>query len=489
MTEDRSDLNMRIIGFGGPRNVDGTKMHTGRWARVVANVTKKGYDDGEIPLAELHLDGRNIDDKFGEWKDIRGVGAPSIEDSIRALKENGVKVAVNDYDVNHYINSFDSNTLRHEFDGELFEILYPTDLCYISTGTVDTSTGRDGHYPFIDAFLQYVENYGCDDKKPVLLVETPMTLAYKTTKCAFDRAKELGVGLHENLIEILDPVKGKTVDYMKYYDMRPNRIYVVRSDTQVNLENPGGINKAIIKSRANPLWEKGIHEPVPIIRMLESLYNEKARLENIKVTHAESPRTKDGEYMTYADGTGAINYCATDVVVELDAVVGDKRIPVQITESFNRPANRFTDIRVDHPHIRKIFQSSLPLEQYPALMKRFGDQQNTIPGYFSQAQDGSFDGCIASPLDADVKGANPLLDFIKAGVCEVYGSGTGLITEEESLTTAEYVNEMNNALQGYIDNLRRGDMLIHDTVYLMVAEQPLHIDSKDSLGLSVLAIS
>ncbi|RLG14746.1 MAG: hypothetical protein DRN71_02670 [Candidatus Nanohalarchaeota archaeon] len=486
MTEDTSDLNMRIIGFGGPRNVDGTTMHSGRWARVIANVTKTGYDSGEIPLNELHLDGRNIDGEFEEWKDIRGVGAPSIKDTIRELTEKGVKVKVNDYNINDHITLFDPNTLTHEFDEELFKILDPTDLCYISTGTVDTSIGRDGHYPFIDAFLQYVETYRDSDKNPVLLVETPMTLAYETTKRAFDRAEELGVGLHENLIEILDPVKGKTVEYMDLYGIKPEMIYVVRSDTQVNLENSGGINKAIIKARANPLWEKGIHEPVPIIRMAESIYGKKAILENINVTHAEPSRTKDGEYMTYTDGTGAINYCATDVVVTLDAVVGDKSIPVQIIESFNRPANRFIEIMVDHPVIRKIFQSSLPIEQYPALMERFGDQQGTVPGYFSQAQDGSFDDCIASPLDADVKGANPLFDFIKAGVYEVYGFGPGLITKEDSLTTAKYVSKMNDELQVYIDNLRRGDMLLHDTVYLAVAKQPSYIHPP---GLSVLAIS
>ena len=102
-------LNMRIIGFGGARKVgDKTTIHSGRWARILANVTADAALEGEIPLNALHLDGRNIDTYFDAWKDVRGVGAPAINNTLENLKNAGIAVEVNDYDINEYIRRLDN---------------------------------------------------------------------------------------------------------------------------------------------------------------------------------------------------------------------------------------------------------------------------------------------------------------------------------------------------------------------------------------------
>ena len=487
MKTKNDGLNMRIIGFGGPRKIDErTTTHSGRWARILANTTADAALKGEISLNALHLDGREIDTSFDAWKDVRGVGAPAINNTLENLKNAGIAVKVNDYDINEYIVGFKPNELRHSFDNELFEKLHPTDLAYISTSAVDKNTGRDGHFPFIDALLQYFEGREPNGKKPVILVDTPMTMAYETTKHVIERAKSIGVNIHEFLVETLDPAKPITIEYIKQEGICPSSVNVVRADNQINYNTPAGVCSDIIKRRANPLWEKGIHEPVPIIRLFEEIYGVPATLENINVVHAEPFITENGEYLKYLDGTGKENYCAVSALVELDVVIGEKRVPVRITESFNRKTQRYIEIYTDDPEIDKIFMSSLTVQQHEALREKYKDK-DIVSGYFSQTTDGNIKKCIVSPIDDGIKGINPLQDFILGGVCEVYNCGVCPISQEDSLLTAKYVEEMNLSLQQYLHGLIEGETLRHNTNYIFVIKDT--IGKEPLLPVEIVALS
>ncbi|MBI2144913.1 hypothetical protein HYU18_01180 [Candidatus Woesearchaeota archaeon] len=356
-------------------------------------------------------------------------------------------VKVENLDINKNIGAYGNG--RHTFNEEFLRSLSKTDIFIVSTSMIDRTTMRDGHLPWLDAIIQSVSaRTEARPYKPVILAETPMTVDPATTEAIVNAAIRNGIGIHENLIELLDPVKPLVAQEMKELNLVPEHLVIERSDNQIHLENPGAVNRALIAVRAVPTWEKGIpHDLLPPKRMLEDIVGEEIQFQNFSVVNATPYRGKDGTLLKYADGTGAEHFCATDVTVRYEAVTArGKAIPVTATWSFNRPPARRLEFNMPGRDI--VFYSSLPKEQFSGeLPQALKSSQGNVTGYFATLRDG------VTRLMAAAATANPLRDFIKAGIDESLGRGIGLVDPHYSIWVAQMGQQITRALDNYISGL------------------------------------
>lgn len=458
-------LSAMIIGFGGQRQADSYTLQSGRWARILAQNLFQAWKGG-IPLSNICLAGRGIDQSFEQWKDVRGASAPSIKPEIGQLKSGGVGVDVLDVDINSQITAFGPE--RHEFNPAFLEQISGADLYIVSTSMIDRATGKDGHFPWIDAVLQALERREHRAQfKPVVLVETPLTVSYSTTKTLVEAAARQGVGIHENLIETFDPVKPAVAQFMKENSMYPRRLVIERSDNQINMENPGPVNRAMIAVRATPTWEKGIpHDLLPPKTMLQQILEKEVGFSNFKVVHAVPFVGKDGRQLMYSDGIGGQWTSAVDVVISYEAKAGDLTIPVMATWSFNRaPARKLEFYMQAAPGGDVVFYSSLPREQFRGELPKELQGSKSVTGYFAELRDG-----VRQLIAAQA--ANPLLRFVTEGANECLGRGTGLVTAEDSLYTAKVGQEITGKLEEHFEMLRKNIDYRTKLIYVSTETSP-----------------